>query len=151
MFIFQEIIPSKIDLIRELMPEAGLTSDIIIGFPTETEEDYEATENAVRRVGYNNLFTFIYSKRTGTPAAVMDGQVPEPVKKERIARLIDIQAGIANAAAKKCVGKTYRVLCDDSDGGRHTGKTSDDRVIVFDGEARTGEFTDVIVTHAKNA
>lgn len=141
----------KIDLIRELMPEAGLTSDIIIGFPTETEEDYEATENAVRRVGYNNLFTFIYSKRTGTPAAVMDGQVPEPVKKERIARLIDVQAGIANDAAEKCVGKTYRVLCDGSDDEWHTGKTSDDRVIVFDGEARTGEFADVIVAHAKNS
>lgn len=141
----------KTDLIRKLMPDAGLSSDIIVGFPTETEDDYLMTENAVKRVGYNNLFTFIYSKRTGTPAATMEGQVDEDVKKERIARLIEVQAKIAAERAAACVGKTYRALCDGKDGGSFTGKTSEDRVIVFDGNASVGEFVNVLVTSAKNS
>ena len=76
------------------MPDIRLTSDIIVGFPTETEEDFEATLALVREVRYFNLFTFIYSKRSGTPAATMEGQVEESVKKERIARLIEVQTEI---------------------------------------------------------
>ncbi len=79
---------------RERMPDIRLTSDIIVGFPTETEEDFEATLALVREVRYFNLFTFIYSKRSGTPAATMEGQVEESVKKERIARLIEVQTEI---------------------------------------------------------
>ena len=141
----------KIDFARSLMPDVGFSSDIIVGFPTETEEDYIMTENAVKRVGYNNLFTFIYSKRTGTPAATMDGQIDEEVKKERIARLIDVQAGIAAARAAACVGKTYRVLCDGKEGKRLKGKTDEDRVIVFEGDGENGQFVNVTVTSAKNS
>lgn len=141
----------KIEFIRKLMPDAGLSSDIIVGFPTETEEDHLLTEKAVKGIGYNNLFTFIYSKRTGTPAATMDGQVPEEIKKERISRLIDLQADIASARAAACVGKTCRVLCDGREGKKLKGKTSEDRVIVFDGDTAVGEFADVLVTSSKNS
>lgn len=141
----------KIDFARSLMPDVGFSSDIIVGFPTETEEDYLMTENAVKRVGYNNLFTFIYSKRTGTPAATMEGQIDEAVKKERIARLIDVQAEIAASRAAACIGKTYRVLCDGKEGKRLKGKTDEDRVIVFDGDGESGQFVNVTVTSAKNS
>lgn len=140
----------KIDLARSLMPTVGLSSDIIIGFPTETEEDYLQTENAVKRVRYNNLFTFIYSKRTGTPAATMDGQIDEEIKKERITRLIEVQAEIASKNASECIGNTYRVLCDGKEGDKYTGKTSEDRVIVFD-NGTIGKFIDVKVTSSKNS
>ena len=143
----------KIDRIKEKMPDAGLTSDIIVGFPTETENDYLMTERAVRQIGYNNLFTFIYSKRSGTPAAVMSGQVPEEIKKDRIKRLIAAQAEIANKKAAECIGKTYRVLCDGRSGTMLTGKTSSDRVIVFDGCCGYpyNEFVNVKITHVKNS
>lgn len=140
----------KIDLARSLMPTVGLSSDIIVGFPTETEEDYLQTENAVKRVRYNNLFTFIYSKRTGTPAATMDGQIDEEIKKERITRLIEVQAEIASKNASECIGNTYRVLCDGKEGDKYTGKTSEDRVIVFD-NGTIGKFIDVKVTSSKNS
>lgn len=140
----------KIDLARSLMPAVGLSSDIIVGFPTETEEDYLQTENAVKRVRYNNLFTFIYSKRTGTPAATMDGQIDEEIKKERITRLIEVQAEIASKNASECIGNTYRVLCDGKEGDKYTGKTSEDRVIVFD-NGTIGKFIDVKVTSSKNS
>lgn len=140
----------KIDLARSLMPTVGLSSDIIVGFPTETEEDYLQTENAVKRVRYNNLFTFIYSKRTGTPAATMEGQVDEEIKKERIARLIEVQAKIASDNASECIGNTYRVLCDGKEGDKYTGKTSEDRVIVFS-NGTIGKFTNVKVISSKNS
>lgn len=140
----------KIDLARSLMPTVGLSSDIIVGFPTETEEDYLQTENAVKRVRYNNLFTFIYSKRTGTPAATMDGQIDEEIKKERITRLIEVQAEIASKNASECIGNSYRVLCDGKEGDKYTGKTSEDRVIVFD-NGTIGKFIDVKVTSSKNS
>lgn len=142
----------KIDAIKEYVPEVGLTSDIIVGFPTESEADFSATLAAVERVGYNNLFMFLYSKRNGTPAAIMDGQVLEEVKKERISRLIALQSGIASKLAEKCVGKVYEVLCDGR-GTRATGKTQEDRVIVFDdeGDDLYNKFVTVEVTAAKNS
>lgn len=143
---------ATIDLIREQIPNAGLSSDIIVGFPTETEEDFEQTLDIVRRVRYNNLFMFLYSKRSGTPAAEMDGQISEEVKKERITRLIGEQKRIASELAKECVGKTYEVLCD-SRGSMVTGKTQEDRVIVFDSEGSDlyNEWVTVEVTGTKNS
>ena len=75
--------------IREAIPDISLTTDIIVGFPGETEEDFQETLDVVRRVRYDSAFTFLYSKRTGTPAAVMEDQVPEEAAKERFSRLLD--------------------------------------------------------------
>ena len=74
-------------LIRQYVPDAAITTDIIVGFPGETEEDFAETMDVVAKVGFTSAFTFIYSKRSGTPAAKMDNQVPLPVKKERLNRL----------------------------------------------------------------
>ena len=142
----------KIDAVREHIPGAGITSDIIVGFPTETEEDFRATLALVEKVRYNNLFMFIYSKRAGTPAAAMDGQIPEDVKKARIAELIGVQAKIANELAEEHIGLTCEALCDGR-GRRATAKTSDDRVIVFDDEGRNlyNEFVTLEITAAENS
>ena len=76
--------------IKEKMPNISLTTDLIVGFPGETEEDFEETLDVVRKVRYDSVYSFIYSKRTGTPAATMENQVPEEVVKERFARLLDV-------------------------------------------------------------
>ncbi len=142
----------RIDMIREFIPDAGITADVIVGFPTETDEDFRATLDLVKRVRYNNLFMFVYSKRNGTPAAIMDGQIDEKIKKSRIAELITTQSAIANELASAAVGKTYSALCDGR-GKTATAKTYDDRVIVFDdgGEDMYNRFVTIEVTDAKNS
>ncbi len=140
----------KIDVIRKYVPDVGLSSDIMVGFPTETEEDYLDTERIVKRVGYNNLFTFIYSVRSGTPAAQME-QIPYTVKQSRIKRLIDLQFEIGNRAASQCVGKTYEVLCESYANGIVCGKSSCDKAISFPSkENLVGQFVPVTVTKTKN-
>lgn len=140
----------KIDVIRKYIPNVGLSSDIMVGFPTETEEDFLETLKVVERVGYNNLFTFIYSRRSGTPADKME-QVPQAVKKERIKRLIDLQFGLGNEQARQCVGNTYRVLCDEWSNGRGKGRSSCEKTIYFDcPENVYGKFLNVRVVATKN-
>lgn len=140
----------KIDMIRSYIPDAGLSSDIMVGFPTETEEDFSDTMNIVKKVGYNNLYTFIYSRRSGTPADKME-QVELATKKRRIKELIALQFEIGCNLAKKCVGKTYRVLCDGYDGKTASGKSSCEKAIYFPSDINpVGKFVNVTVTHTKN-
>ena len=140
----------KIDMIRSYIPDAGLSSDIMVGFPTETEEDFSDTMNIVKKVGYNNLYTFIYSRRSGTPADKME-QVELATKKRRIKELIALQFEIGCDLAKKCVGKTYRVLCDGYDGKTASGKSSCEKAIYFSSDINpVGKFVNVTVTHTKN-
>lgn len=140
----------KIDMIRSYIPDAGLSSDIMVGFPTETEEDFSDTMNIVKKVGYNNLYTFIYSRRSGTPADKME-QVELATKKRRIKELIALQFEIGCDLAKKCVGKTYRVLCDGYDGKTASGKSSCEKAIYFPSDLNpVGKFVNVTVTHTKN-
>lgn len=101
-----------IGLIRRYVPDAAITTDIIVGFPGETEEDFEETLDVVRRVGFTSAFTFIYSKRSGTPAAKMDNQVPLPVKKERLNRLMALQNENSLRCHQQFVGKTVEVLAE---------------------------------------
>lgn len=140
----------KIDMIRSYIPDAGLSSDIMVGFPTETEEDFSDTMNIVKKVGYNNLYTFIYSRRSGTPADKME-QVELATKKRRIKELIALQFEIGCDLAKKCVGKTYRVLCDGYDGKTASGKSSCEKAIYFPSDINPIEkFVNVTVTYTKN-
>lgn len=140
----------KIDMIRSYIPDAGLSSDIMVGFPTETEEDFSDNMNIVKKVGYNNLYTFIYSRRSGTPADKME-QVELATKKRRIKELIALQFEIGCDLAKKCVGKTYRVLCDGYDGKTASGKSSCEKAIYFPSDINPiGKFVNVTVTHTKN-
>lgn len=141
---------NKIDIIRKYIPHIGLSSDVMVGFPTETEEDFLETVDVIKRVGYNNLFTFIYSRRSGTPADKME-QVDIKTKKRRIRELIDLQFDIGNEEAKRCIGKTYEVLCDEWADGKAKGKSSCEKAISFDSRENVmGRFVNVKITGTKN-
>lgn len=99
--------------IKEKMPDISLTTDIIVGFPGETEEDFEDTLDVVRQVKYDSAYTFIYSKRTGTPAAVMDNQVPEEVVKVRFDKLLKTIQEISASLSKERVGEIAEVLMEE--------------------------------------
>ena len=101
-----------IKLIRKYVPDAAITTDIIVGFPGETEEDFAETLDVVEQVGFTSAFTFIYSRRSGTPAAKMDNQVPLPVKKERLNRLMALQNAKSVACHEQLIGKTVEVLAE---------------------------------------
>ena len=109
--------------IRAAMPSAMFTTDIIVGFPGETEEDFEATVDFVKRARFLSAHIFTYSKRAGTPAAVMKEQIPEEVKKERSAKLIALQNEIRNEILSNEVGNEYNVLFETHSGGFVTGHT----------------------------
>ena len=93
-----------VDKLRGAIPDISLTTDIIVGFPGETEEDFQETLDVVRKVGYDSAFTFLYSKRTGTPAAVMENQIPEDVAKERFSRLLAEVQEIAKERSSRFQG-----------------------------------------------
>lgn len=142
------------DKIRAKVPDAALTSDIIVGFPGETREDFEQTLSLVRAVRFDSLFTFIYSPRKGTKAA----QLPDPIsaqeKGEWFRELLDVQQEAGCDAYQGYVGRTLRVLCEGKgrtrDGGL-TGKTMQDVIVDFDGnEELIGKFVDVEITEALN-
>lgn len=141
----------KIALLRAEIPEAEVTTDLIVGFPTETEEDFEQTLSLVREADLSSAFTFIYSPRTGTKAAQMDGQIPEEVSKRRIARLIEQVNENTRRKSEAYVGKTIEVLCEDYDAkkGLYLGREPLGRMGYFASEAdRIGEFVQMKVTRA---
>lgn len=118
--------------IRQRMPELSLTTDIIVGFPGETEQDFEDTLDVVRKVRFDSAYTFIYSKRTGTPAAAMEDQVPEDVVKERFERLLHEIQGISAGITDSRVGQTATVLIEEvnaQDPSLVTGRLSNNAVV----------------------
>ena len=124
--------------IRRAMPQIALTTDIIVGFPGETEEDFEETMDLVENVRYDNAFTFLYSVRTGTPAANMEGQVPEDVAKERFNRLLAKVQGIAAEKAEKLTGAKLPVLVESinrQDPSLVTGRLENNSIVHFPGTA----------------
>ena len=102
-----------VDKIRAAVPDMAITTDIIVGFPGETEEDFLETLDVVEKVRYDSAFTFIYSKRTGTPAASMDDQIPADVVKDRFDRLLSRVQAISAEKAKVYEGKTVDVLVEE--------------------------------------
>ena len=106
---------SEIEMLRSYLPEAEVTTDIIVGFPGETEEDYLATEDLVKKVDYASAFTFVYSKRQGTKAAEMENQIPEDIQKDRIMRLVELVNSLTRKKSEKYVGKNVEILCEDYD------------------------------------
>lgn len=105
----------KVAKIRDIIPNCAITTDIIVGFPTETEKEFEDTVSLVEKVRYDGAFTFVYSPREGTKAAAMDGQIPADIKKDRIMRLVDIQNEINREESSKYVGRTVEILFEDYD------------------------------------
>lgn len=139
-----------IERARKLMPDLTVTSDIIVGFPGETEEDFEQTLALVERVEYDSLFTFIYSPRRDTPAANME-QLPRKVKQERFDRLLELQNAISNRKHAALVGTTQRVLVDGFDPENErplSGRTSGGRLVRLSdnskfNQSNIGKFIDV--------
>lgn len=138
-----------VDYARKMIPDITLTSDIIVGFPGETPEDFEKTLSAVSEIGYDMAFTFLYSPRVGTPAAELDGAVPEEEKKSHFSKLLDAQGSISAAKNARLVGKTLRVLCEGeskTDKNMLHGRTAGGKTVNFDGDAKEGEFVFVKIT-----
>ncbi len=142
----------RVALIREHVPDAALTTDIIVGFPGETEQDFEQTLEVVDQVGYDSAFTFIFSPRRGTEAATLaDGLVAHPVKVERMQRLVDLVQEKARERAQRFVGRTVEVLVEGpsrTDPERLRGRTRHNKAVNFTGLAAPGELTDVEILSA---
>ena len=131
---------------REKMPDITITSDIIVGFPGETEEDFEGTLEMLRQVRFDMLYSFIYSPRKGTPAAEMEDQIPPEVQHARFDRLLALQKEIGAEKNRELVGKPLRVLCDGVSQGNpslYSGRTDGNKIAFFEG---TPEDTGTFVT-----
>ena len=139
--------------IRNAVPDISLTTDIIVGFPGETEEDFLETMDVVKQVGYDSAFTFIYSKRTGTPAATMEDQVPEDVAMERFDRLLkEVQKSSAKSAGKEehTVQKVLVEEVNSQDQGLLTGRLSNNLLVHFPGGSELiGKIVDVYLEESK--
>lgn len=145
---------SRIAQIKAIIPQASLTTDIIVGFPGETEEDFEQTLELIRQVRYSQAFTFMYSKRSGTPAAQMAEQIPLDIKKRRLQQLITVQNAQSLAWRQEMIGKTYEVLVEGpskSNPDRLTGRTRGYELVVFPGEAQLiGTLVQVLIQDANS-
>ena len=136
-----------VDYGRSLMPELVLTSDVIVGFPGETEEEFEDTLKLIEKVRYDALFTFIFSPRGGTPAASMDDPTPKSEKNRRFDRLVDLQNRISEEKHRAYIGTTQHVLVDGVDGQMLTARTDGGRLVRFAGDEKLiGTFADVKIT-----
>lgn len=145
---------SLVDYAREKIPGLSFTSDIIVGFPGETEEDFQDTLSLIKEVGYDSLFTFIYSKRVGTKAAEMEDPATDEEKADRFQRLLDVQKEIGIGRYETYVGKTVRVLAEGegkTGKGYLTGRTDNFIIVDFEGDpSLVGEFVNVKITKALN-
>jgi tRNA-2-methylthio-N6-dimethylallyladenosine synthase len=142
----------RVAMIREHVPDASITTDIIVGFPGETEDDFEQTLEVAGEVRYDGAFTFIFSPRRGTEAAtIADGLVPHPVKVQRMQRLLEIVQASARERAQRFVGRTMEVLVEGpsrTDPERLRGRTRHNKVVNFGGLATAGELTEVEILTA---
>lgn len=140
------------EYIREKVPDAALTSDIIVGFPGETYDDFCETLSLIKTVKFDSLYTFIYSPRKGTKAAEMDDPISAEDKGKWFRELLDVQSEIGRGMYEKYVGKTLRVLCEGegrSDPALLTGRTGQDVIVDFDGDkSLIGKFVDVRIEQA---
>jgi tRNA-2-methylthio-N6-dimethylallyladenosine synthase len=144
----------RVALIREHVPDVALSTDIIVGFPGETEEDFRQTLEVVEEVGYDSAFTFVFSARRGTEAAsVTEGLVPHPVKVERMERLVELVQAGARERAQRFVGRTMEVLVEGrsrTDAERLRGRTRHNKVVNFAGLAAPGELAQVEIHSASS-
>ncbi len=142
---------SEIQMLKNYFPEAEVTTDIIVGFPGESEEDYLQTEVLVKEVDFASAFTFVYSKRQGTKAATMENQIPEEVQKDRIMRLVELVNSLTRKKSEKYVGRTVEILCEDFDAkkGLYMGRDEFGRMGYFTADKNVvGEFVRLKVTKA---
>ena len=142
---------ARVAEIREQVPDCALTTDIIVGFPGETDDDFSQTLEVVEEVGYDSAFTFVFSPRRGTEAATLGEQVPHPVKRERMERLVALVQRRASERGQRFVGRTVEVLVEGpsrTDPTRLRGRSRHNKTVNFDGTAAPGEFVDVEISGA---
>lgn len=136
-----------IDYAKKVMPELVLTSDVIVGFPGETEAEFEETLSLIELVRYDALFTFIFSPRAGTPAASMEDPTSKDDKNRRFDRLCELQNSISESIHKGYVGKTLRCLVDGTDKDYLTARTEGGRLVRFTGDTSLiGQFKNITIT-----
>jgi tRNA-2-methylthio-N6-dimethylallyladenosine synthase len=138
-------------MIREHVPDCALTTDIIVGFPGETEADFERTLEVAEEVGYDGAFTFIYSPRRGTEAAGLPDQVPHELKVDRLQRLVEVVQRRAHARAQRFVGRTLEVLVEGpsrTDPSRLRGRSRHNKVVNFAGFGAPGQLVEVEILDA---
>ena len=139
----------KVNDAKAVMPGLVLTSDVIVGFPGETEEEFEETVSLIQKVQYDSLFTFIFSPRTGTPAAKMDDPTPKEEKNRRFDRLCQVQNAISEDIHRGYIGSCQRCLVDGRDGALLTARTEGGRLVRFPGdESLIGSFASLRITGA---
>jgi tRNA-2-methylthio-N6-dimethylallyladenosine synthase len=141
----------RVAMIRELVPDCSLSTDIIVGFPGETETEFAETLEVVEEVRYDSAFTFVFSPRRGTAAAELDGQLPHPIKRERMGRLVEAVQRIATERAQRFVGRTLEVLVEGpsrTDPDRLRGRTRHNKTANFSGLAEPGELAQVEIASA---
>jgi tRNA-2-methylthio-N6-dimethylallyladenosine synthase len=141
----------RVAQIRAAVPDCALTTDIIVGFPGETEEDFAETLEVVDEVGYDSAFTFVFSPRRETEAATLGEQVPQAVKKERMGRLVELVQRRARERAQRFVGRSVEVLAEGpsrTDPARIRGRSRHNKTVNFEGTAAAGELVRVDVTDA---
>jgi tRNA-2-methylthio-N6-dimethylallyladenosine synthase len=140
-----------VDELRDAIPDLALTTDLIVGFPGETEDDFRETIEVVEEVGFDGAFTFVYSRRAGTEAAAMEDQIPEEVKRDRIERLIDVVQRVAATRNAERVGRIEEVLVEGTsrtDASLLRGRTRRNTTVNFRGSASAGELVDVRIDDA---
>lgn len=137
--------------IREKLPMAALTTDLIVGFPGETEEDFEGLVDFLKEIRYDSAYTFIYSKRSGTPAAGMENQVDEEIKKQRLQRLMDVQNEISREINESLKGQRLEVMVEGPSKNEDlvwTGRTRTNKIVLWKhGDEKVGDFVTVRITH----
>ncbi|ADL12676.1 tRNA (N6-isopentenyl adenosine(37)-C2)-methylthiotransferase MiaB [Acetohalobium arabaticum] len=150
----QEEYLALVEEIRSYIPQAAITTDFIVGFPGERDEDFAETLKLVEEVEFDMAYTFKYSQRSGTPAAEMEGQIEEDVKQKRLQKLMDIQSDISAQKNKKLLGKTVKVLGDGESKNnpeRQTGRTRTNKIVVFNSDKDlTGKLINVKINKASS-
>jgi tRNA-2-methylthio-N6-dimethylallyladenosine synthase len=137
--------------LRDGIPDLALTTDIIVGFPGETEDDFRETMEVVAEVGFDGAFTFVYSPRAGTDAAVMPDQIPDEIKRDRIERLVELVQRLAAERNAERVGRVEEVLVEGpsrTDPSVLRGRTRRNTTVNFTGDASAGDFVDVHIERA---
>ena len=144
---------SLINYMKNKIPDIAITSDIIVGFPSETNEEFEQTLDVLKKVRYDNVYSFIYSKRNGTPAAEMDAQIPEDIKGERLRRLLDVQSVIGKEKYLDSKDTVVRALVEGvskTDRKKLTARTETNRIVHFEGDpSLIGEYVLIYVERAE--
>lgn len=140
--------------LRNADPDFSLTTDLIVGFPNESDEDFAKTLELIKKVRYDNIYSFIYSKRTGTKAALIDDKISDEVKGKRMRELLDVQREITSQSYKRFIGKTLRVLVDGESRKKQgflNGKSNEFIIVEFEGDSSLiGSFVNVEITDAMN-